>query len=421
MMLDGFGETITIVPNPRKNEADIVYSSNITPADLAAKLKHLNIYKEAGKRLRDLLLKVDFGLGHSFCDADDLKDAWENHSMPDEICTFFSSFFQTPKYKLFKPPEFDLPNVQAESENENRDNQDQGKEITEDEEDDMRLLDKRSIQIFCVYQILVYMLNNGRLTVPLHTMVGQSQYTRDRSKSMITVLNHIAVSDSYTKVKRRRNLLMSYAIQNAKENIPLPSNITKYKGDFTQVATDNSNYLDRSSMSGKEQKNYSASEVFQDATKSETPRKPKVSETGLDPKFTPAIRKELACQKVSQYIKPKERPNLSGNMKIVPETTGQTEILDMKKARSDAELKEFLITCLRVGVFPPYQDTPLWQAVHTLVSKAIVPLSRVDLSFLSQSRIMLHAINYASTLKMSESRSANQHFLFGVMNRSLTR
>ena len=26
---------------------------------------------------------------------------------------------------------------------------------------------------------------------------------------------------------------------------------------------------------------------------------------------------------------------------------------------------------------PPNQDTPLWQAVHTLVSKAIVPLSRV--------------------------------------------
>ena len=49
----------------------------------------------------------------------------------------------------------------------------------------------------------------------------------------------------------------------------------------------------------------------------------------------------------------------------------------MNKARSDAEQREFLITCLRVGVFPQSQDTPLWQAVHTLVSTAIVPLSRV--------------------------------------------
>ena len=121
------------------------------------------------------------------------------------------------------------------------------------------------------------MLNNGQLTVPLHTMVGQTQYTRDRSKSMITVLNHVPVSESYPKVKRRRNLLMSYAIKEAKENIPLPSNITKDKGDFTQVATDNSNYIDRSSLSGKEQKNYSA-------TRSKTPRKQRISETGISPK-----------------------------------------------------------------------------------------------------------------------------------------
>ena len=92
---------------------------------------------------------------------------------------------------------------------------------------------------------------------------------------MITVLNHIPVSDSYQKVKQRRNLMMSYAIKEARENIPLPSNMTKDKGDFTQVATDNSNYLDRSSLSGKEQKNYSASEVFQDASNSNTPRKQK--------------------------------------------------------------------------------------------------------------------------------------------------
>ena len=208
-------------------------------------------------------------------------------------------------------------------------------------------------------------------------MVGQSQYTQNRSKSMITVLNHIPVSDSYQKVKQRRNLMMSYAIKEARENIPLPSNMTKDKGDFTQVATDNSNYLDRSSLSWKEQKNYSASEVFQDASNSNTPRKPKVSETGLNSKSTPAIREELPCQKVSKYFKPKERPNLPPDMKLVPETTGETEILDIEKARSDAELREFLITCLRVGIVPPNQDTPLWQAVHTLVSKAIVPLSRV--------------------------------------------
>ena len=88
------------------------------------------------------------------------------------------------------------------------------------------------------------------------------------------------------------------------------------------------------------------------------------------------MRQELPCQKVNKYFKPKERPYLPQDMHLVPETA-PTELLDMDSAQEEAANKEFLIGCLCVGIVPPKQDIPTWQAVHTLVSIANVPLQRV--------------------------------------------
>ena len=63
-------------------------------------------------------------------------------------------------------------------------------------------------------------------------------------------------------------------------------------------------------------------------------------------------------------------------MHLVPETA-PTELLDMDSTREEAANKEFLIGCLCVGIVPRKQDTPIWQAVHTLVSISNVPLQRV--------------------------------------------
>ena len=152
-----------------------------------------------------------------------------------------------------------------------------------------------------LFQILVYIFNNGRITVPLQTMLGQACFSWDKSKTHITKLNHIGVSESYSKVKSRRNLLMGYSIQSAKENVPLPSTFTRDKEDFTQGATDNYNYLDRSSLSGTEMKNYAALCLYQDKTRIPSLVKPSVSSTGLNTK-APLIRSEIfVCQKGQKY------------------------------------------------------------------------------------------------------------------------
>ena len=372
MLLNEFPDTITIVENPRQNESDIVFSSAISQSELAVKLKNLNVYHECGTELRNVLFSVDYGLNDSFCDSESLEDAWKNIVMPCELASFLSPLFKLPMYKLFRSPELVMNDLL------NMDDHDCDNEAGKDGETGLGNhidTDNKSIQMHCLFQILVYILNNGRITVPLRTMMGRACFSNNRNKTHITNLNHIGVSESYSKVKSRRNLLMGYYIQSAKENVPLPSTFTRDKEDFTQGATDNSNYLDRPSLSGTEMKNYAALCLYQDKTRNPSLAKPSVSSTGLNPK-APLIRSELVCQKVQKYFKPKERPSLPENMIIVSESK-KPNILDLSSARRSATEKEFLISCLRVGISPVSMNTPIWQATHTLISDKNVPLMRV--------------------------------------------
>ena len=115
--------------------------------------------------------------------------------------------------------------------------------------------------------------------------------------------------------------------------------------------------------------------LYQDKTKSSPRTKPKISESGVDPKLLEK-QKKLPCQQVQPYPKPTERPSLPNDMKLHPENV-QLDILDMKTARETAAKREFLITLLRVGLNRNTEETPIWSAVHTLVSSSTVPLMRV--------------------------------------------
>lgn len=99
-----YGESVTFAPNVRVNESDIFFSSNVSAADLAIKLKNQDIMREAGTKLREALLDVDFGLQDSFCDSADLKASWEKTMMPAPLLTFLGALFKVPKHKLFKSP-----------------------------------------------------------------------------------------------------------------------------------------------------------------------------------------------------------------------------------------------------------------------------------------------------------------------------
>ena len=61
--------------------------------------------------------------------------------------------------------------------------------------------------------MILYTVNEGRTTTPMHVMTGHPIHTRCRSRSTITTLDKIGVSISYDEVRRGRALLASYAIK----------------------------------------------------------------------------------------------------------------------------------------------------------------------------------------------------------------
>ena len=58
----------------------------------------------------------------------------------------------------------------------------------------------KSINLQCIFQMLVYNIHNGRHKKPLHMMLGHALFARDRSKSLITALNRLGACASYDSV-----------------------------------------------------------------------------------------------------------------------------------------------------------------------------------------------------------------------------
>ena len=50
-------------------------------------------------------MNVDFGLNNSFCNANDLEEAWRKTIMPSELASMLSALCKIPKYKLLGSPD----------------------------------------------------------------------------------------------------------------------------------------------------------------------------------------------------------------------------------------------------------------------------------------------------------------------------
>ena len=57
MMSDEFSDSIAFVPNPRIYESDIVFSSEITQAELAVKLNNLDVTKKIWRTTTPVIIE----------------------------------------------------------------------------------------------------------------------------------------------------------------------------------------------------------------------------------------------------------------------------------------------------------------------------------------------------------------------------
>lgn len=387
LIISHYGDSVTISANTKATESDIFFSSGITAADLTIKLRNQNIMREAGAKLREVLLDVDFGLQDSFCDSTDLKDSWESTVMPAPLLTFLSALYKIPQHKLYRSSVAELEDLlepPEEEEDVTKDDQlpqpppsaseqapPQQPAVSTDHGETTKI-NHKATQLHCLFQMLVYTIHNGIKRTPLHLMLGHSIYARDRSKSLLTVFNRIGACASYQSVRSARSLLASYAVKCSEHGeTPLPC--TFNTSDYTMAGMDNSDYADKSSLSGTEGSHYAALVLFQDDTINRPRTKPSVSSTGLSSADS-ILKTKLPCQDIPPHVKPATRPTLPDDMIMHPENK-QVSLLDMQTARNAALETEFLISLIRLGEADKRHH--IWAAVHTLVSSAAVPLMRV--------------------------------------------
>ena len=64
-------------------------------------MRSLDNIKTTAATIRQSLLDLDFGLDDKFCDAEELKEAWENKVMPDVLLT--NILFNFVQFKTQEP------------------------------------------------------------------------------------------------------------------------------------------------------------------------------------------------------------------------------------------------------------------------------------------------------------------------------
>ncbi|KAH3726526.1 hypothetical protein DPMN_052393 [Dreissena polymorpha] len=193
LIISQYGHSITKSPNSRVNESDIIFSSDISAADIVIKLNNQDIMQEAGSLLRKVLKDVDFGLQDGFCDITNLKYSWERTRMPGPSLKFLSVLFKVPKYKLFQSSEHDIEDFLQPLEDEVHEEAEEqllhGPLPTQadhlpQEQTETWLRDHTSTQLHCLFQMLVYIRHSGLTRTQFHMMMGHVIYERDRSRSL---------------------------------------------------------------------------------------------------------------------------------------------------------------------------------------------------------------------------------------------
>ena len=211
--MDKFGDIIKFSKPTRKNEPLMFFPSNLSAEDITARVRSIDIIKEAALILREKLNTTSFGLENKYCDTNDLKDVWEDGKMKENIESFLTTLLR--RIVLEEPDSkerrIDLESLVLDSDDDSDDET--------DESDDNKVT--KNVRAYSLFQTLVYTIT------PLHAMTGQVVYSRCRSRGLIKTLNKIYGSVSYNEMRKHRGLLASYSIEKCKVNLtPIPSHFS---------------------------------------------------------------------------------------------------------------------------------------------------------------------------------------------------
>ena len=173
-----------------------------------------------------------------FCDEQDLRQAWESIVIPQSVAKFFSVLFNVNADELAIPNETkgmcddDLDdednNGELDLDLDDSVNACETDEVANDNWDELynsstKLSQNKNRQIRSIYQMLFYIINNGRKRTPLHILNAEAIHHNCKSSTLITSFNHQGVCMSYDDLKRYHDDIASFIDDTSNDNVPLPS------------------------------------------------------------------------------------------------------------------------------------------------------------------------------------------------------
>lgn len=335
LLQKNFGNPMAFLYSHKANKSLMCFASDACSAQtLAETIRNTDPVKECASKLRDCLLEYDFGLEDRFCDATDLRAAWDNIDVPKPVLDFLKVLF----------------NVDSSH----------------------GCSDAKLKQILSTFQFMFYNVHQGHKRTPLHVMNSVAIHDTCKSKTLISSFNKFGLCISYDELMRIHHDTASYTVQSAENGMPLPSSLDANK--FTMAAFDNFDH-NESTLSGIGSSHDTVAVVFQEKDGAHR-GKPNVSETNVvhGPK---AFHVELDCQKLQSFIKPAIRPQLPDDFNPMNDPLDKRLLFDVKMkdqiwALSRLDLGE------SVAIKPSSQKVPSWSGVNAIWSKEQIPVSQVS-------------------------------------------
>ena len=176
LIIELYGDAVCFTYPSNKRKSQMVLGTNSSPEALVESLR-VSPVQQVATELAQELKEYSFGLKTSLCEPQDLKlsmDTFQRNPPPRwaEFCSY-----------MFK-----------------------GKTTTQ-------------LKIDKVFQILHYILTDGKEPTPFHVMVGQGVHSLTRSKELVTALCRHGVCVSCNTVKRIDVDLAEQVITTAGDNI----------------------------------------------------------------------------------------------------------------------------------------------------------------------------------------------------------
>ena len=158
----------------------ILFSSKLTVEDVVQKMKSIDIIKNTARMIRQSLNTVEFGLDDKFGDAEELASSWNRCELPDILISFFATLFNIPQAILIKSF-LDSDNIF---------------ECDDEDLDDAPFASPQTasaVKVKSLYQMVYYILHNGKKKTPLHVMMEHHIYEKCKSREVITSLNRVGL------------------------------------------------------------------------------------------------------------------------------------------------------------------------------------------------------------------------------------